>query len=458
METREKGMFVANLVFDLITINLAIIITASYYFGISVLEFKSISQYLLHGNLSWLITYFVFIRKNTYLGYDFLNRLWRISKRMVIFLVVALAIGFVIMPSDFSRVFILLYILVINAVKAIMYLVLHYYLRYLQEKKTDYANCLIIDSGKIGQMLKTTIIANPLTGYRFDGFLCDDFPDNDCVIGRTDDLAEIIDAHDIQVVFAVISFFWSSQKTRDYLRICNNKGIRLYFVPVNQRWFTNMTNAETLGGLILFNPQEIPLDDVGLRAQKRIFDILFSSMVILFVFTWLFPIIALIIKFSSRGPVFFIQDRTGVNNRTFKCMKFRSMRVNSDSDNKQATVGDARITPIGNFMRRTNIDELPQFINVLLGSMSVVGPRPHMLRHTKEYSALIKEYKVRHYVKPGITGWAQVNGYRGETTEVWKMERRVECDMEYIQNWTFSWDLKIIWLTVFGKHVFNNAG
>lgn len=139
-------------------------------------------------------------------------------------------------------------------------------------------------------------------------------------------------------------------------------------------------------------------------------------------------------------------------------MKFRSMRVNSDSDNKQATVGDARITPIGNFMRRTNIDELPQFINVLLGSMSVVGPRPHMLRHTKEYSALIKEYKVRHYVKPGITGWAQVNGYRGETTEVWKMERRVECDMEYIQNWTFSWDLKIIWLTVFGKHVFNNAG
>lgn len=458
MESREKEMLIVHLFFDLVIINMAIVLTASHHFGISAWEFKSISQYLLHANLSWVITYFVFVKKNGYLRNDFLNRLLRISKRMIIFLIVAMVIAFMMMPQDFSRSFILQYILVINIAKVFFYFILHRYLRFKRRMKIDYDNCIIVDSGKTGQMLKATIQSNPLLGYRFEGFVCDDFPENGFVVGRTDELSEIIDRLNIQVVFVVISFFWNSNKTRDYLRICNNKGIHLYFVPVNQRWFANMSNAETIGDIVLFNPQKIPLDDVGLRIQKRIFDVLFSSMVIIFVFTWLFPIIAIIIKATSRGPIFFNQERTGVNNRVFKCLKFRSMRVNVDSDKKQATVGDARITPIGRFMRRTNIDELPQFINVLMGTMSVVGPRPHMLRHTVEYSALIKEYKVRHYVKPGITGWAQVNGYRGETTEVWKMERRVECDMEYIQNWTFSWDIKIIWLTVFGKHVFKNAG
>ncbi len=458
METREKEMLFVHLIFDLMIINMAIILTAWHQFGISAWEFKSINMYLLHANLSWVITYFVFVKKNVYLRNDFLNRLWRISKRMIIFLVVAMVIAFLIMPSDFSRLFILKYIVVINIAKVIFYFVLHRYLRYKRKNKINYDHCLIVDSGKTGQLLRTTITSNPLLGYRFEGFLCDDFPENDFVIGRTEELSDTIDKYDIHIVFVVISFFWNSNKTRDYLRICNNKGVRLYFVPVNQRWFTNMTNVESVGGIVLFNPQEIPLDDVGLRAQKRLFDILFSSLVIVFVLSWLFPIIAIIIKLTSRGPVFFMQERTGINNRTFKCMKFRSMRVNHDSDQKQATVGDSRITPIGSFMRRTNIDELPQFFNVLIGTMSVVGPRPHMLRHTEEYSALIKEYKVRHYVKPGITGWAQVNGYRGETTEVWKMERRVESDMEYIQNWNFSWDLKIIWLTIFGKHVLENAG
>ena len=125
---------------------------------------------------------------------------------------------------------------------------------------------------------------------------------------------------------------------------------------------------------------------------------------------------------------------------------------------KQAQVNDARITSIGNFLRKTNIDELPQFINVLLGNMSVVGPRPHMLKHTEQYSALIEHYKVRHFVKPGITGWAQVNGYRGLTDELWKMQKRVEFDMEYLENWSFIWDIRIIYMTVLGKNAYKNAG
>ena len=146
-----------------------------------------------------------------------------------------------------------------------------------------------------------------------------------------------------------------------------------------------------------------------------------------------------------------------MDNEIFSCVKFRTMQVNEDADTKQAQANDSRISRVGAFLRKYNIDELPQFFNVLFGDMSVVGPRPHMLKHTDQYSALISHYKVRHYVKPGVTGWAQVNGYRGLTDELWKMERRVDYDMDYLKNWNFYWDLKIIYLTVFGKDTYNNA-
>ena len=162
----------------------------------------------------------------------------------------------------------------------------------------------------------------------------------------------------------------------------------------------------------------------------------------------MFPVLAILIKLNSKGPIFFVQDRSGEDNRSFKCIKFRTMQVNSDADKKQATKEDARITKIGAFMRKTNLDELPQFFNVLWGNMSVVGPRPHMLTHTEEYRKRIDNYLVRHYAKPGITGWAQVNGFRGETKTLDAMEGRVKHDIYYIENWSFLLDLKIVWLTV----------
>jgi putative colanic acid biosynthesis UDP-glucose lipid carrier transferase len=179
-----------------------------------------------------------------------------------------------------------------------------------------------------------------------------------------------------------------------------------------------------------------------------LFDCVFSLFVILFIFSWLFPILAVIIKLESRGPVFFTQIRSGRDNNPFKCYKFRSMRVNKDADHMQATRGDNRITPIGAFLRRTSLDELPQFFNVLIGNMSVVGPRPHMIKHTDQYSQLIDRFMVRHFLKPGITGWAQVKGLRGETKTVDAMLKRVEADVWYLENWSFLLDLKIIFLTM----------
>src|ERR1700744_46498 len=184
------------------------------------------------------------------------------------------------------------------------------------------------------------------------------------------------------------------------------------------------------------------------RFFKRSFDILFSLFIIFFVFSWLYPILAILIKLESKGPVFFVQLRTGRNNMHFKCYKFRSMRVNGDADKKQATLNDHRITRIGAFMRKTSLDEIPQFFNVLIGNMSIVGPRPHMISHTEQYSQLIDKFMVRHFLKPGITGYAQTNGFRGETKTTEDMLKRVEADVWYLENWSFLLDLKIIFLTM----------
>lgn len=198
---------------------------------------------------------------------------------------------------------------------------------------------------------------------------------------------------------------------------------------------------------ILVNRRE-PLSAIGNRIVKRLFDIVFSLLVIVFLLSWFLPLMSLLIKLESRGDALFLQLRSGKKNKPFYCYKFRSMNMNKDSNNLQASRNDPRITRIGAFMRKTSIDELPQFFNVLFGHMSVVGPRPHMLKHTEEYSKLIDQYMVRHFLKPGITGWAQINGYRGETKKHEQMLGRVKHDIWYMENWSLFLDIKIVFKTV----------
>ena len=197
--------------------------------------------------------------------------------------------------------------------------------------------------------------------------------------------------------------------------------------------------------LLLKEPLENPINEL----IKRVFDIIFSLLIIIAILPWLIPIISILIKISSKGPIFFKQLRTGMDNKEFYCYKFRTMKLNSKSGTLQASINDARITKIGRLLRKTNLDEFPQFINVFLGQMSIVGPRPHMLKHTKDFSDITDNYLIRHYVKPGITGWAQVNGYRGETKTNEDIIKRVNHDIWYIENWAFLLDLKIIWLTIY---------
>jgi putative colanic acid biosynthesis UDP-glucose lipid carrier transferase len=180
-----------------------------------------------------------------------------------------------------------------------------------------------------------------------------------------------------------------------------------------------------------------------------LFDIVFSTIVIVGILSWLTPIMAILIALESHGPIFFTQLRTGKNNKSFWCIKFRTLRVNKESDNIQVTKNDSRITKLGKFLRKSNIDELPQFLNVLIGDMSVVGPRPHMLKHTSAFNALEEDYMVRHFVKPGITGLAQINGFRGEIRHPDLLKKRLEKDLAYMENWSMLLDLEIIFKTIF---------
>ena len=225
--------------------------------------------------------------------------------------------------------------------------------------------------------------------------------------------------------------------------------LRLKFIPDIAGSLSTPYTISYMGGEFpVITLRNEPLEKMGNRFKKRLFDIVFSGLVIVFILSWLYPIIALLIKLQSPGPVLFKQLRSGRNDEPFWCLKFRSMKVNKDSDKKQATKDDDRITSIGKFLRKSSLDELPQFFNVFFGSMSVVGPRPHMLSHTEEYKAIISQFMVRHFMKPGITGWAQVNGFRGETKEDGAMEKRVRHDIWYLENWTGMLDVKIIFMTV----------
>ena len=239
------------------------------------------------------------------------------------------------------------------------------------------------------------------------------------------------------------------RKERDLIertaRLCDHRVAKFYYLPTaEEKLNLQPILIDDIGVMTTYtSPLEEPLN----RLLKRLLDIVFSILCLI-PSALLLPFIVLAIKRQSPGPVFFRQLRTGIDGRDFYCYKFRSMHVNSDADRLQATKDDPRKFPFGDFMRKTNIDELPQFWNVLVGNMSIVGPRPHMLAHTEQYDKLIDKYMVRHFVKPGITGWAQVTGFRGETRELWQMEGRVERDIWYIQHWSLWLDLRIIWMTV----------
>lgn len=418
--------------------------------------------YILHANISELLAYILYSKRNYFFTDSYTERVKAFSVRFIILLITLFVLAEIFLPKGYHKGFLVEYTGFFFVVKVIVFYFIYKVQQYRYKKGYAHHRVAILGVGNPDLILGKLLNDNPSLGFKLAGYLTNkNYQSDFATLGELNDLAALSEKYKLNMIFVTDPAYFTKENTRKLLSICNETGLRVRYILMKGYW-SNYNHIgkkrESARYFEMFNPQQIPLDSLTLRVQKRAFDILFSTGVILFIFSWLFPLISIMIKLNSKGPVFFLQKRTGINNKTFKCFKFRTMTVNKESDSRQAQLNDSRITSIGSFLRRTNIDELPQFVNVFLGNMSVVGPRPHMLKHTEQYAALIQYYKVRHFVKPGITGWAQVNGYRGLTDELWKMEKRVEYDMEYLEKWNFLWDFKIIFMTLFGNKAYENAG
>jgi putative colanic acid biosynthesis UDP-glucose lipid carrier transferase len=323
-----------------------------------------------------------------------------------------------------------------------------YWLKNYRRRGFNYTRVVIVGSNDIAVRLYEEMLNDDGFGYKVLGVFDKQRPNNalsELYVGTLDELDKFVKENAVDQIFVSIS--GNEENFTKAAKIADDNVTELYFVPQISKLVNRRFELYSLGCMPVLSTLHNPLKSLTNRCIKRAFDLLVSSIFLCF-YPLIYIPIAIIIKLTSPGPIYFKQERTGYRGKTFYCLKFRSMHVNKESDKAQATKDDPRKTKFGNFLRRSSLDELPQFINVWKGDMSIVGPRPHMLKHTDEYSRIISQYMVRHVVKPGITGWAQVNGYRGLTDEVWKMEKRVEYDVWYIEHWTLALDLKIMFRTV----------
>lgn len=321
----------------------------------------------------------------------------------------------------------------------IVYRVVLFSIRGMFRQESEKKNYALIGRNDLAQEMRKFFSVNPDQGMKFVGYI--DLPDGIFSISDASIFCREKQVHEIYCCIPNLD----PLSLHKLINFGLDSLIKVRVVNATSAQSIKLEDYNLTPG---FDHSAIRLDEPMNQLLKRIFDLVFSFAFCVLVLSWVLPIVAILIKLNSKGPVFFVQLRSGKSNQAFKCLKFRTMVVNKQSDTLQASKNDARITSIGHFLRKSSIDELPQFINVLIGDMSVVGPRPHMLRHTDEYSKLIETFMRRQYVKPGITGLAQCMGYRGETKDLIDMENRVRLDRYYIENWRFWLDIKIIFLTV----------
>ena len=449
MKLKFKFYFtILLLVTDLIAINLVYISSISvlqYFSKISIKE--DYFSLLFIYNIFWFgpAGFFSLYRINKSFLIDDVHR----STWKTIFFHQIILIVFLLFDNKtaFTKDFIIIeFSLIIVALLAsrFIYTFVFYTLggRIYNSKKT-----YIIGNNTIGIKLAHLFESKPLE-YIFAGFLDKQSESEIQSLEKIESYFNKAYEQGIENIYLIISRGFNLDST-SLFNISEKYGIKLKLVnDIDNNHFSKFV-VKIEDGFEFYSYRSEKLEQTSERVKKRIFDIVFSSLVIVFILSWLYPIIAILIKMESRGPVIFKQTRNGRSYRPFYCFKFRSMFVDNPDASKQATKNDPRVTKIGAFMRRTSIDELPQFFNVLIGEMSVVGPRPHMTIQNDSYKKIIDTYLVRSFIKPGITGWAQVSGFRGETKELALMEKRVLKDIEYLENWTLMFDIRIIFLTIY---------
>ncbi|MBS0000037.1 MAG: exopolysaccharide biosynthesis polyprenyl glycosylphosphotransferase, partial [Cyclobacteriaceae bacterium] len=282
--------------------------------------------------------------------------------------------------------------------------------------------------------------------YKFMGYFDDHYAGNQ-IKGKVEEVEKYAKQHGVGEIYCCLPNV-DPEKVQRLIEYTEDNFIRMKIIPDFRGFPYKSVEVQLYDYIPVLNLRKQPLDESFNRVIKRTFDIVFSLLTMILFLWWLVPLLALLIRFDSIGPALFKQMRHGKGNKPFVCYKFRTMVENREADFLQATKNDPRITKLGRFLRKTSLDEIPQFYNVLKGEMSVIGPRPHPLKLNMDYKPQIDKFMLRHSVKPGITGLAQAKGYRGETSSLISMKNRVKLDKFYVENWSLLFDIKIIFLTV----------
>ena len=439
-------------VIDFICLNISYVIIYFTFYNSFRIDYHEIIN-LIYSNILWIIL------ARIYKPYEFKRfqtsdkMLSKSFKLILIYIVVKIANYIFLRGSDEKNIHLFIgQLLIFFGLVSFFKIILVYILKTLRKKGLNTKNVIIIGVSEESSKLIDDFNKELSFGYKVIGYINENEDENLAsknikYLGQIEAVKKILFQYKIDEVYKCISD--RIVNTKEIITICEDNFVRIKLIPnfqkhtINRRITTDFYKDQPIIHL-----RKEPLENILNKTQKRLFDIFFSSLVILTIFPWLFPLVAIIQKLTSKGCVFFIQERSGQDNVVFKCFKFRTMSQNEDNNKIGTLKNDPRITPFGKIIRKTRIDELPQFLNVLIGQMSIVGPRPHMVKHTEEYSKLVDEFLVRQFVKPGITGWAQTTGYIDESKKLQEMTDKVKKDVWYIENWSFLLDIKIIGMTI----------
>lgn len=429
-----------NVLFDL---TLLTALSAYFFRELGLNQF----YYLAYQTFTWIL---IAILVKFYEVYRFTTPVEIISKlfkQFSVFLLVVIAFfpfaKTVIFSGKAIAIFMTISFFIIVTFK---YFWFFYLKKYRLVTGSNFRNAVIVGYTPEAIRLKEVFENRKDYGYRFLGYFSDK-KQNPEVKGKVEDLNQFIIDNKVDEIYCSLNEI-SNEKLKELVEFADENKKTIKFIPDTKEIYSKNLKIDYYELFPVLSLQKTQLHNPFIQGIKRVFDICFSLLVIIFLLSWLIPLLALLIKLESKGPVFFKQGRPGIDEKEFFCYKFRSMQVNGFTE-KEASKNDPRVTKMGRIMRKTSMDELPQFFNVLLGDMAVVGPRPHLWTQNKAYANKIKKYMVRHYVKPGITGLAQVKGFRGEIETDEDMVNRIKLDVFYIENWSLIMDLKIIFQTVF---------
>ena len=457
MIANQRSNYYLRLFLDLLLLNIIFITSAILAQSLQILVTRNY-MFILLGALNFL-WYFTsngngFYEDNNLrsFSYQFNN----ILKNTFVQIIAAILFIFIAKEDLFTRNFILIYAFLLIVFISIRIQLLKMLLGKLSLREKKIQNIVIVGSGEVARNFYNSTIKNQTFSYKFAGYL-DDFTEESSqteLIGKIDDLEQIVISKNINEVIVALPIQEFARLDK-IIKVCNRHAVRVHIIPDYFRFISKKFRVTMFENFPIITIRDEPLAEAHWKFIKRSFDILFSLIVIIFFLSWFIPLMAIIIKIFSRGTVFFIQNRIGMKNKNFNFYKFRTLITNEEFENETylpVTAGDSRITKIGSILRRTNLDELPQFFNIIKGDMSVVGPRPHFTPYNEVYSEIVDEIKLRSRVRPGLTGWAQVHGLRGDSPDPIENEtrtkKRIEYDIWYIENWSIWLDIQIIILTI----------